>query len=77
MAVSYLRGNILTTNFQENEEAITTCKVKLKPNDPEVLNFLNALEENRLPSHSMEWIPNQSQVERRNYPPRQPPNLLW
>ena len=85
-----MRGNILTTNFQEYEQAIATYNkaiqlksdfadawmgkgeafyhlgnsekaqeaaqeaVKLKPNDPEVLNFLNALEENRLPPHSME-----------------------
>ena len=63
-------------NSEKAREAAQEA-VKLKPNDPEVLNFLNALEENSLPSHSMEWIPNQSQVERRNYPPRQPPNLLW
>nr|WP_293130763.1 tetratricopeptide repeat protein [Okeania sp. SIO3I5] len=113
MAVLYLKGNILTTNFQEDEQAIAVYNkaiqlksdladasmgkgeafyrngnsekareaaqeaVKLKPNNPEVLNFLNALEKNRLPPHSMEWIPNQIEIERRNYSPRQPPNLFW
>ncbi|MGD1704203.1 tetratricopeptide repeat-containing S1 family peptidase [Dapis sp. BLCC M229] len=63
-------------NYEKAREAAQEA-VKLKPNDPEVLSFLNALEENSLPPHSVEWMPNQTEVERRNYPPRKQPNLLW
>ena len=63
-------------NSEKAREAAQEA-VKLKSNYPEVWNFLNALDKNLLLPHSMEWIANQSQVERKNYSPRQPPNLLW
>lgn len=50
---------------------------EIQPNDPEVLSFLNALDENRLPPYPVEWEPNRVELERRNYPPSKPPNLLW
>ncbi|MGB3510133.1 MAG: tetratricopeptide repeat protein [Microcoleaceae cyanobacterium] len=50
---------------------------KIQPNDPEVLSFLNALDENRLPPYSVEWMPNRTKAEIRDYPRSQKPNLLW
>ncbi|MGD1808260.1 tetratricopeptide repeat-containing S1 family peptidase [Dapis sp. BLCC M126] len=63
-------------DYEKAREAAQQA-VKLKPNDPEVLSFLNALEEHSLPPDPVEWIPNQSEVEKKNYPPRKQPNLLW
>ncbi|MDJ0557459.1 MAG: tetratricopeptide repeat protein [Microcoleaceae cyanobacterium MO_207.B10] len=50
---------------------------KIEPNDPEVLSFLNALDENLLPPYPGEWMPNRVRVEKRDYPHTQKPNLLW
>ncbi|NEP86434.1 MAG: serine protease [Okeania sp. SIO2C2] len=63
-------------DYEKAREAAKEA-VKLKPNDPEILSFLNALEENSLPPDDVEWIPNQREVERRNYPSGKQPNLLW
>ncbi len=63
-------------NYEKAREVVQQA-LKLKPNDPEILSFLNALNENSLPPGPVEWIPNQTQVERRNYPPHKQPNLLW
>ena len=112
-AVWYLRGNILTTHFQEYKEAIAAYNraielkpnfayawigkgeafyrlgnyekarevaqkaIKLKPNDPEFLTFLNILEKHSLPSAPIKPIPNKGKVEIINYPSRKQPNLLW
>ena len=112
-AVWYLRGNILTTHFQEYKEAIAAYNraielkpnfayawigkgeafyrlgnyekarevaqkaVKLKPNDPEFLTFLNILEKHSLPSAPIKPIPNKGKVEIINYPSHKQPNLLW
>ncbi|MDJ0515115.1 MAG: tetratricopeptide repeat-containing serine protease family protein [Trichodesmium sp. MO_231.B1] len=63
-------------NYEKAREAAQEA-IKLKPNDPEVLSFLNALEEHSLPPYPVDSIPNQREVERRNYPPRKQPNFLW
>ncbi|MGK7918874.1 MAG: tetratricopeptide repeat-containing serine protease family protein [Trichodesmium sp.] len=63
-------------NYEKAREVVQEA-LKLKPNDREILSFLNVLDENNLPSAPVEWIPNQREVERRNYPPHKQPNLLW
>ena len=63
-------------NYEKAREAAQEA-VKLKPNDLEVLSFLNALEEHSLPPISVESIQNQREVERINHPSRKQPNLLW
>ncbi|NES73766.1 MAG: tetratricopeptide repeat protein, partial [Okeania sp. SIO2D1] len=72
------KGEVLyrLERYQEARE-VAQKALKLKPNDPEVSSFLNSLDERSLPPDSVEWRPNQNPVERRNYPPRRPPNLLW
>ncbi|NET27155.1 tetratricopeptide repeat-containing serine protease family protein [Okeania sp. SIO1I7] len=72
------KGEVLyrLERYQEARE-VAQQALKLKPNDPEISSLLNALDERNLPPDSVEWRPNQNQVERRNYPPRKPPNLLW
>ncbi|MEB3342002.1 MAG: tetratricopeptide repeat-containing serine protease family protein [Okeania sp.] len=63
-------------NYEKAREAVQEA-VRLKPNDQEISNFLNSLNKDNLPQHSVELIPNQREVERRSYPPRKQPNLLW
>lgn len=72
------KGEVLyrLERYQEARE-VAQQALKLKPNDPEISSFLNALNERSLPPDSVEWRPNKNQVERRNYPPRRQPNLLW
>ncbi|NEO55713.1 MAG: serine protease [Okeania sp. SIO3B5] len=72
------KGKVLyrLERYQEARE-VAQKALKLKPNDPEISSFLNALDKRSLPPDSVEWKPNQNQVEIRNYPPRRPPNLLW
>ncbi|MCL2924678.1 MAG: tetratricopeptide repeat-containing serine protease family protein [Trichodesmium sp. MAG_R04] len=63
-------------NYEKAREAAQEA-VKLKPNDLEVLSFLNALEEHSLPPFPVESIQNKREVEIINHPSRKQPNLLW